>query len=593
VLPDGVDDLKNYKNIFAFQRSLLWHIAVIGQPVSVDVLETMPMLREFYTPAAGSASDFKRTKFQNFIRAGISLLEQRCLIFRLYPRATEAEKPDSEDKKKRFRYAMHSQMQRHIFRTMHAPFIEFATADQFAVTLFVSQPNDVPRLTRQAYRDLHRTVAAMIGYPEAESAPGLAPSWPAMPAIEGPPSSTQVALDPKIEITLKQRSELLHAALGIMRSVYSLSTAARAELVPSMEQSRQLDVIATESIKRLNLSDSETGTETNAEAEEKKVPRPFYAEDIVWLYNECGVLSYAQGRMPESIGLFERANEAATKIEPDESGAIRTRVALNRVMADIDRGRLAAAEATLLRIIDIKDEHRAITCIANGLLGLVEHLRGRFDTAGTRYRAALEDGKDGSKGLITLQKSRAASIISRGYGDLYRTLRDHKSARDMLRQSLTLAIEGGHEDIRHQAQLANLRLTLAEAKVGGHAALTPIGTQMHAELDVIEDYARIMGMPRLQCEAYAIRTELHQYGGDLKGAASVASQGLTLAATHDLRLRKTRFLLRLAEIYDARGQTEECRPLVMAAFDLAREIDYHSAREQGQKLYARIALQSS
>jgi hypothetical protein len=95
-------------------------------------------------------------------------------------------------------------------------------------------------------------------------------------------------------------------------------------------------------------------------------------------------------------------------------------------------------------------------------------------------------------------------------------------------------------------------------------------------------------MPRLQCEVDLARTRLHQKGGDLKGAASVASRGLTVATANDLRLRKTTFLLQLATIAELQGRISECRPLLQEAFDIARDTDYHSARAQAGDIWARI-----
>jgi hypothetical protein len=109
----------------------------------------------------------------------------------------------------------------------------------------------------------------------------------------------------------------------------------------------------------------------------------------------------------------------------------------------------------------------------------------------------------------------------------------------------------------------------------------------------VEDFASLMGMPRLQCEVDLIRARLRQTGGDLQAAATVASRRLTLASANDLRLRKTRFLLRLAEIFERQGKLEECTAVLVEAYDLARESDYHSAREQGQVLYARISKRRS
>jgi hypothetical protein len=43
-----------------------------------------------------------------------------------------------------------------------------------------------------------------------------------------------------------------------------------------------------------------------------------------------------------------------------------------------------------------------------------------------------------------------------------------------------------------------------------------------------------------------------------------------------------------AEIFERRGKIEECTAVLVESFNIARESEYRSAREQGQALYARI-----
>jgi tetratricopeptide (TPR) repeat protein len=606
--PRDLAPLRSCRELSDFQRVFLWELAVIGQPVVVEVLARSPLVIKFsrsFAPATPWKSDPRKplAEWIEIVRHCVLLLEERCLVFGIRPRA-----PGDDGE---IRYTVHSQLQLHVFRPMYAPFVEYPEADQFALTLFASQPNDVPRLTAQARRDLHRTVAALIHCPQADTgSDGLPfPAWPDL--LEEEPPDSQRA-------TLTIRAQMLRAALGILRSVYSLSTIVRSlsERSPGIHASQHLHSPMGE--RRRQQRSDEPLLEQHRflilwlirqcayhdrqvaawklrnptkphELEPAPLQKPFYSEEIAWLYNEAGVLSYTQGRMLDAKTFFARATTAAGRIEPEETGAIRTRIALNCAMADIERGRLTLAEPALITISRIEDEHPALLRLAAGLLGLVNHIRGRYPTAEKHYKEALnDDSREKHLGLVSLQRTRAASIISRYYGDMLRVQGRFEKAGRLLRQSATLAIEGGHEDIRHQARLAALNLELAEAGVGRQPHPTVDGSRIHKELDVIEDYAYHMGMPRLQCEIDLIRALLRQTDGDLQAAAAVASRGLTVASANELRLRKTRFLLRLAEIFERRGKIRECTTVLAEAFNIARESEYHSAREQGQALYARI-----
>jgi tetratricopeptide (TPR) repeat protein len=472
---------------------------------------------------------------------------------------------------------------------MHAPSVEYADGDQFAMSLYASQTNDLPRLTEQAHADLRRTVAAMIGYPESDDRDDVLAFWPGLPSDA---DGANAVLD--------RRAQLLRAALGMVRSVYSLSTIAKLAPatnggLPPAEQAPPYHPGLVEDHRLLIRWMLRQAVEIDRHplrSVTEGAIRPFYAEEIVWLYNECAVLSYMQGRLPNAIALFERAEEAARIIEPFGEGALRTRIALNRALADIDRGRVILAERALAGIRGIRDEHPVIRCVATGMLGVVDHLRGRYQSAERHYAESLgiepvttSDimplGTRGTDGLIAQDRSRAASIVARHYGDLLRTLGNFGGSSQILQQSATLAIEGGHEDVHHFARLSTIRLELARNDRTDFRRL-------HQELDVVEGYGRVMGMPRLQCEVDLARTRLHQKGGDLKGAASVASRGLTVATANDLRLRKTTFLLQLATIAELQGRISECRPLLQEAFDIARDTDYHSARAQAGDIWARI-----
>lgn len=590
--------------MYRLQRTLLWHLAVIGQPVVARVLAHAPVVMDATMAVLKEVSkDIVANLDEDIIlavvRKGLRVLELRCLAIAVAVRGSTAEEPLAER-----RYTVHPLIQRSVFRRLHAPFGEYAEADEFSITLYLSQPHDVPRLTGSAHAQVKRSIEAMIGFPEADPISIPYAPWTPLPrrrseALAAPmPDGDQRLRD------LNHRAQMLRAALGMVRSVYSLGTVVR--LAPTRSEITQRDsgperhrgVLEEQRLLlrwmlRQAVSLDGLFRELPASTAEKQL-RPFYAEEVVWLYNECAVLSLAQGRLSQSLALFDRADTAASALlEPHVDGPLRRHIQLNSALVDIERGRLSIAESALARICDIKN-HVGMGQMADGMLGLVAHIRGQHAAAIKHYDSALQDGRGPNgkaewAGLLTLGRSRAASIVSRHYGNLWRSVGEFRKADEMMRQAITLAIEGGHEDVHLEARLSSVQLIIARGSFED-GQLRPLdGPGLHMELDVVEDYARVMGMPRLQCDVDLVRTTLHRLGGDLKAAANIASRGLTVAAANDLRLRKTRFLLQLATIYERRGQVKECTPLLEEAFDLARETEYHTARAEGQALFARIA----
>lgn len=189
-------------------------------------------------------------------------------------------------------------------------------------------------------------------------------------------------------------------------------------------------------------------------------------------------------------------------------------------------------------------------------------------------------------GLLALDRSRAAALSAKSYGDMLRAQSRWEKSRLRLKQAYTLALEGSHEDVRHLVALSQIRLDMADTSEHRPAPLP--GIEQHRRLDDAETYAGAMGIPQLQCEVAQLRATLHIDDGDLKTAASVAGAGLSIATANDLQLRTTSFLLLLSDIYVKRELYREARPLLRAALRMARTTEYHSAHQNASILAARL-----
>jgi hypothetical protein len=407
-------------------------------------------------------------------------------------------------------------------------------------------------LSPDVHANLRRTVAALSGYPDAPDQ---------MEAYN------QSANDPA------QLRRMLRAAFGIMRSIYSVAALARFDLTA-----------VSEPIETVNLPDHDHGLfEDNRRQLNWLLSRakqfdeqeaPFRAEEMVWLFNECGVHSLAQGRLLDAVAMFNTALLAAAEIEPREQGALHTRIRLNKALCDIERGRGTQARRHLERIAQSNPrEHPVPGIIAKGYLGWLDHLAGNHDAASAAYEMVVS-------ALLDEGQSRAASIFARQHADMSRST-DQAAASKLAEEAIEFAMRGGHEDIRHQAVLSRIKIRIA-AHDGDLATL-------HRELDVVERYARFMGMPRLTCRAAELRARLHHRAGDMQTAGTIATRGLEIAARNGLRTRETILLLLLARINLDRGQRAAARPLLHEADLTAREAEYHYIRPEIHELRNRVA----
>lgn len=301
-----------------------------------------------------------------------------------------------------------------------------------------------------------------------------------------------------------------------------------------------------------------------------------YCGEIAWLYNECGVLSLAQGRLNDAGALFSEAIRALNPIERRGTpAALTTAVRLNRALVDIERGNLRKASASLQNIILQEDEHRAVRWIAYGYQGLIAHIRGDLNAARTQYNRA-------TAALANMKRYRAASIFSRHCADLHRRLGGEEEIKEGLRlvnESVNWAAAGSHADVQHQARLSRVQIIAAQQGPAAFAGL-------RKELFVIEEYARVMGMPRLHVDVAYVDAYFRLKLGDRAMAMKVVTRGLAIANECDLVLRKISGMLLAAGISKDMGMHEGAKTLAETAKTMATTSEFSTAQEHAQTLLA-------
>ncbi len=528
-------------------HTILWHLAIVGQPVELCILnefhEIVAATDDFWkdagevtTPVPKEAAKTARQR-EVVLREALQLLVFRCLVIEVT--SVLSNQP---------RYCVHRLMQRHVFDQMRAAFVVSPDVDRFSLSLFASQPDELPQLSPDAHRRIGAAVSSLV----SRNAHDIG------------------NLDADELTSMSQR---LRAAYGILRSIYHVGIIAHFDgyreadgiAVPAqgyMEMYRQQIDWLVRKAEGIDARIARLGAAASA------VPRPFYAEEIVWLLNESGVLSLMQGRIGAAAATLERADSTARAyLEPLRSGPVRTAIALNWAIAEIERGNAAWA-VRKLKIIEAKaDECPALRLIAHGYIGLADHLSGSVALAMRRYQTAVD-------GLQQLKRSRAASIFSRHLADAARFAGGTAGLPTAIRaasDALQMAQQGKHIDMAHLARLSELRIKIAspEAKA----------TDLLRSLDSIRTYARVIGLPRLHCEELAVRARLKVGQGDLHHAIQLAAESLEVATLHDMRLRKVHALNLLAEIQQLRGQHGGCQLLFERSADLAGRYAYHHALE--------------
>jgi tetratricopeptide (TPR) repeat protein len=557
----------------------------------------------------------------------LDLLVHRCLVFRMeqvhlgpkdvmlqqledlsFSAGQQTDVPPTDTG---WRFTIHRFLQRTILEHLKSPFVEFPKVDQFGLSLWATQPDELPRPDRSAAHDISGLVAAWIGFPKSTEVMRTTSTFHWFKAKAEAAAERLLkqntdswkkedCLEEWRDATLPAR--MLRAALGVLRATYSVGVVSRfhdfdddgagltgpdegyfkqhhLQVRWLLEQAKLL-ATAEGSLSRLCSKVEVDPKLSKWWGLAKEALAPFYDDELVWLNNECGLFCLVEGRLENAAGMFRQALIAAEGVEgTDPQGALWCRIHLNLAIVDIERGRIREADEKLAVIEGVADENPVLRILARGFRGLVEHLSGNLGRAETIYVKVLDD-------LVPLHQLRAVAIFSRHLAELYR-LRGASTAVKAfhaIEQSISAATKGGHEDIRHLAVLSRVRLSIAgvlPAEVLARSGLT-----IQSDLDAVERYSHVMGMPRLLADVAFARALYLLRLGETRHAARMAYQCLGLCGANGLRLRQMTALALLGRIYSRRGRPTLAEPLFEQAYAMAAECHYGNMREVASNVTA-------
>ncbi|HEY1720295.1 MAG TPA: SIR2 family protein [Magnetospirillaceae bacterium] len=535
-------------------------LSMVGHPIEADCVVALHFKALDEWPGAPLESDEVK---ERILLCVLEILVWRCLVFRFIPQKSFDESGrvvSNGGRGGESRFGVHRHIQRHVFRHLEQPLVEHAEIESYMPTLYAHQPNDLPYPTAAAQDRIREIVAVLSRYPSRRR-------------LGERDVSSAVASDAERQI------RMLRAAYGVIRTVYGVGVVARFHEYDS-EEIRPREGYFEEhrrQVRWLLKRAKDLGADVVKKPNADDSRPPFYSGEIAWLYNECGVLSLAQGALDDAGALFAQAIRSLNPIERRGApAALTTHIRLNRALVDIERGKLRKAHVALRDIIAQEDEHRAIRWIAFGYTGLIEHLRGDLDEGQKCYSKSIEV-------LTSMKRYRAASIFARHNADLHRRLGKDalQEARRLADEAVNLAAAGSHSDILHQARLSRLQIVATEQGSGSFARL-------RKEMEDIEAYAKTMGMPRLEVETSYVDAWFRRQLGDLTLAMKRISHSLAIANECDLVLRKIGSMLLAARISRDLDMRDGARALAITAKEMAIAAEYSIAQDSAQTLLASL-----
>ena len=397
-------------------QELLRDIAIISMPVTADILVGSPnVAASCRRLLAGLPDGLKfEQEAKKLVRNALCVLWSRRLLLLLQPNRSRDDGSQAEP-----RFVVHRSLQRYVFRKLGSQETEPPQNYSFGVSLYASQVREIPMLSANGYAFLNELVDSLVCFPSR-------------------------AFSQKLDVLFD--GARLRAALGICKTLYSIGVVSRFADLPGLERPTPPKIGYFEHHRLMmrwllhcakENDAKERSALLQASKKSKASPnRPFYRDEIVWLYNECGLFSLAQGHIFDARALFASAKREARKIEGPLGGPTLRRVRLNAALASLEGGNIPGAESDLLSICKDEDEYSRIRAIAEGYLGLVHHWKGNLESAEKRYSAAIDTlSKEG--------RLRAQSIFLRHRGTLRRRQLRVPAAISDFESAIETAAAGG------------------------------------------------------------------------------------------------------------------------------------------------------
>ncbi|MCA3452314.1 MAG: SIR2 family protein [Rhodobacter sp.] len=567
---------------------VLRHLGVIGAPVQVDVLVRLPEFRDYFDRLGVDLP----TSRSRFLARALTVMAHRGLVFRLtpHPRQVVLEQKTNKDKdwpvSEKHRYVLHRVVQRHVLARLQVGTRDAIAAGSFAPSLYAAMPSPGDGLSTEGYNFIRALIVGLSQYPDIPRGDDRLRPW------------LFTTDQPNIRI------QALRLALSLARSTLSLPvfTALDGQAGVLLGQSKRgfldtykvrlrwlirfaWETIHQESVlKESDLKESDPNKRHSHDikpenAEEFPHLNALYRDEIVWLYNELGVISLAQGNLTEALGFLRLGREINERIEGTaRRGPIGDRLAMNYAAVQIERGRLETAERLLRRLRSDAKKESLEALVADGYLCQIDALRGRRKGLPDRFAnvvAGLERrGEARAEALFLLHHARA----------VYRE--SPKDGLRLIERAHAVASAGGHEDIRNRVELSRVAIERRTPEEGQ-------GTESDwsRRLIAVESYGRRMGIWSLQVDALRLRAERLLEFGESASAGQLLVRAMAIAQRNRMMLRLNGAMTLYAQALLLRGETLAAREMAQDSLKLARRLRYSLEETRSSDLLTRIQSQ--
>lgn len=555
---------------------ILRHLAVIGTPVPSAVLVRLPDIRRYFETLGVEPSISRR----RFLARALTTLGYRGLVFRLGPNPHLEQLGEVEPKSKRekveedswpqareYRYALHRVVQSFALESFKSSVADSVKDNMFAPSIYAVMPSSGPSLSRDTYSFLRRLIIGLSQYPD-------------VPSLD-------TTLEPWLFSTRNSnvRAQALRAAMTLVRSTYSISVVSRLsdhQDEDTMLQKRgymEAYKVRIRWIIRMAwelLDPTKTDYTTTPENQRNQI-HALYRDEIVWLYNELGVVSLAQGSLSDALGYLRQAAEENERIEGGSpTMPVFNHIDINHAIVQLERGNFTSTRDRLLRIRHATQTRMfKLHFAARGYTCILDHIMGKRQGVGEEFQKVTEFFQEaGETRAVAIFKSHQARFLFE---------EDKKEALKLVSRARDLAETDGHEDIRYQIELAKVRIeTDADHEKSSHSVQIRI-------IHETQEFARRMSIWSLQVDALRLKARLLLRQGETSSAGKFLIRAMAIARRNSMNLRLNSAMTSYAEVLHLRGDNEGAFAMAQASLIRAKRTSYSLETARAQEILRRCS----
>lgn len=309
----------------------------------------------------------------------------------------------------------------------------------------------------------------------------------------------------------------------------------------------------------------------------------YYRDELAWIFNERGLTALLQGRIYDSLPLFERATRLmshweAGKENLHEFHSSERRIQLNYAYALIERGQLEQARGILveIRLTSKRIKWHTPTkseAVAIGYLALCDHLNGSFENAEKGYLEAIRK-------MTRFGRDRGVAIFYRHLGNLYRAEGSYAKAEKYLNFAVNKAAQCEQRDVLHWALTSQAELYIFDGR----------NNEATAIIRRVSSYASKMGLYSLEAAILLVESQMMLRLGELDLSGNFASKAISNSVRNGGRLRKLSGLVTYADILVHRGEFELASSILDEAKTEAEKCGYNTQGARAAKIQSTIVV---